>query len=137
MQRSKGVAAILLVGTFVAGAVIGIGGDRYLRARRQTCPSQDRHVHWDAMAKTWGLTATQRTRIDSLLDLQHERVVGLYKPLRTLADSLAAHADAISDSTQARIRLVLTPAQQLKFDAMRATSRKRGASRACHEDKKP
>jgi hypothetical protein len=91
--------------------------------------------YWDATTKEWGITAAQRVTIDSLLDLQHDKVVALYTPLRPALDSVRDHVDALSDSTLNQIRLLLTPDQQTKMDAMRADARKRAAiRRACRDE---
>jgi len=136
MQRSKSLAALFLAGTFIIGGAVGFAVDRALtHPGPQMCGPAGMRGYWDATTKEWGITPAQRVVIDSLLDLQHNKVIALYDPLRTMLDSARDRADAISDSTLGQIRLVLTPKQQAKMDQMRADARQRAAlKRACRDE---
>jgi Spy/CpxP family protein refolding chaperone len=68
------------------------------------------------------------------MDAQRRKISALYKPLRPTMDSVNAQARAVSDSTLAQLRLVLTPEQQKKLDAMRADMRRREAERRARRD---
>ncbi len=129
MPQTKLVAALVIVGAFVAGGAIGVAGDRALRPDANAGGPVDSRTFWDRTAAEWGLTPAQRTVVDSLMDAQHKKMSALYKPLRPTMDSVDALARIISDSTQDRLRLVLTPDQQRKLDVMRADMRKRDAER--------
>jgi hypothetical protein len=129
MQQTKLAAALVIIGAFVAGGAIGVAGDRALRPAVPTGGPVDSRTFWDRTAADWGLTADQRKVVDSLMDAQHKKISVLYKPLRPALDSVDALARSISDSTQNRLRLVLTPDQQKKLDALRAEMRKRDADR--------
>lgn len=129
MQHTKLVAALVIIGAFVAGGAIGVAGDRALRPYTLSGGPVDSRTFWDRTATEWGLTPAQRTVVDSLMDAQRKKMSALYKPLRPMMDSVDALARVISDSTQDRLRLVLTPDQQKKLDAMRTEMRKRDAER--------
>lgn len=135
MQQTKFVAALVIIGAFVAGGALGVAGDRALRTGARGDGGGggggggNPHTFWDRTAKEWGLNTEQRHTIDSLMDAQHGKISALYKPLRPAIDSADALARVISDSTQASLRRVLTPDQQKKFDAMRADMKKRDSDR--------
>ncbi|MDQ2889234.1 MAG: hypothetical protein M3R65_01595 [Gemmatimonadota bacterium] len=129
MQQTKLVAALVVMGAFVAGAAIGVAGDRALRPGARSGGPVDSRTFWDRTAADWGLTPAQRKVVDSLMDAQHTKMTALYLPLRPRMDSIDAIARQISDSTQNQLRLVLTPDQQLKLDALRAEMRKRDSAR--------
>ena len=129
MQQTKLAAALVVIGAFVAGGAIGVAGDRALRPAATAGGPVDSRTFWDRTAADWGLTTDQRKVVDSLMDAQHKKISVLYKPLRPALDSVDALARSISDSTQDRLRQVLTPDQQKKLDALRAEMRKRDAER--------
>ncbi|HEV2643688.1 MAG TPA: hypothetical protein VGT98_13315 [Candidatus Elarobacter sp.] len=134
MQRPKLIAALVVLGAFLAGGVIGIAADRAMRANDHGYRSVDSRTYWDRIGSEWGLTSAQRTVIDSLMDAQRRKISALYRPLRPVMDSVNAQARAVGDSTQAQLRLVLTPAQQKKLDAMRAEMRRHEAERRARRD---
>ena len=129
MQQTKLVAALVMVGVFIAGGAIGVAGDRALRPSAHASGPIDSRTFWDRTATEWELTPAQRTVIDSLMDAQRTKMSALYKPLRPTMDSVDALARAISDSTQDQLRQVLNANQQKKLDAMRAGMRKHEAER--------
>lgn len=135
MQQTKLAAALVIIGAFVAGAAIGVAGDRALRSPAPVGGPVDSRTFWDRTAADWGLTLTQRKVVDSLMDAQHKKMSALYKPLRPTMDSVDALARIVSDSTQDQLRLILTPDQQKKLDALRAEMRKRDADRRAHRMK--
>jgi Spy/CpxP family protein refolding chaperone len=128
MQQTKLVAALVVIGAFVAGGAIGVAADRALRPDSVSGPVDSR-TFWDRTAAEWGLTSAQRTVVDSLMDAQRKKISALYKPLRPTMDSVDALARFISDSTQNQLRHVLNPEQQKKLDALRAEMRKHDAER--------
>ena len=128
MQQTKLVAALVVIGAFVAGGAIGVAADRALRPDSISGPVDSR-TFWDRTAAEWGLTPAQRTVVDSLMDAQRKKISALYKPLRPTMDSVDALARFISDSTQNQLRQVLDPDQQKKLDALRAEMRKHDAER--------
>jgi Spy/CpxP family protein refolding chaperone len=129
MQQTKLVAALVIIGTFIAGGAIGVAADRGLRPDVHAGGPIDSRTFWDRTATEWGLSAAQRTVVDSLMDAQRKKMSALYKPLRPTIDSVDALARVISDSTQDQLRRILTPDQQKKLDELRATMRQRDAER--------
>jgi Spy/CpxP family protein refolding chaperone len=116
------------------GGAGGAAAPRAARANDHGPRPTDSRSYWDRIGSEWGLTASQRTVIDSLMDAQRRKISALYKPLRPTMDSVNAQARAVSDSTLAQLRLVLTPEQQKKLDAMRADMRRREAERRARRD---
>lgn len=129
MQQTKLVAALVIIGAFVAGGAIGVAADRAVRPARHEGGPSDARTFWDRTATEWGLSQAQRHAVDSLMDAQHARISAIYKPLRPSVEAADSLARIVSDSTQVKLRSVLTPDQQKKFDAMRAAMRKRDAQR--------
>ncbi len=80
----------------------------------------------DNAVAAWSAT---RDIIDSLLDVQQKKMAVLYQPLMAEMDSAAGSARAISDSTQAAMREVLTEDQRVKLDQLREEARKQAAER--------
>jgi len=135
VQRSQWRAALILLGAFLIGGALGFSADHLLHVQRSHgCRASDAHAYWDRIAKEWKLTPAQRVVIDSLMDMQHRKISALYAPARPGMDSLAARARDISDSTQAEMRVILTPEQRRKLDAMRVEARRKATERrACRE----
>jgi hypothetical protein len=129
MQQTKLVAALVVIGAFVAGGAIGVAGDRALRSSHRSDGPSDARSFWDRTATEWGLSQTQRKVVDSLMDAQHRKISALYKPLRPAIDSVDSLAGLVSDSTQKALRSILTPEQQVKLDSMRADMRRRDSVR--------
>ena len=134
MQRTKLVAALVVLGAFVAGAAIGVAGDRAFHARDRALLPSDPRTFWNEVKDEWGLTAAQRNVLDSLMDAQHVKIAAIYKPIRPSLDSMNASARAVSDSTLAQLRLVLTPDQQIKLDRLRDEMRRRDVERRAQRD---
>ncbi len=129
VQRSKGLAAILLLAVLVAGGAIGFAAARIVFPNDSTPASRGSRSYWDDIAKEWNLTAAQRVVIDSLLDVQQKKMSVLYQPLMEQMDSTAISARAISDSTQEAMRRVLTEEQREKLDQLRMDARKQAEER--------
>lgn len=135
MQRSQWLAALVLLSAFVIGGALGFSADHVLHVdQAQGCHPSDTRAYWDRIAKDWKLTPAQRVVIDSLMETQHQQIGALYKPFRQRMDSLSLIAQRISDSTQAQLRVILTPEQRVKMEAMRVEARRRAAQRrACRD----
>lgn len=135
MQRSQWLAAFVLLSAFVIGGALGFSADHVLHVdREQGCHPSDAREYWDRIARDWKLTPAQRVVIDSLMENQHQKIAALYQPYRQHMDSLSVIAQEIGDSTQAQLRVILTPAQRVKMEAMRVEARRRAAQhRACRD----
>ena len=113
MQRSQWLAAAVLVGAFLVGGTLGFSADHLLHVESaQGCHPSDTRAYWDRVGEEWNLTPEQRVILDSLMDVQHREIAALFAPIRRQADSLSRIAQQISDSTQARLRVILTPEQR-------------------------
>ena len=121
MQRSKWYALLFLLGAFVAGAAVGVAGDRTVEHKGGGGRGLDR------MARELNLTATQRAAFDSILENRRKQMRELFAPIKPQLDSLTAINEKMRDSTHEQLRKVLTPEQQVKFDRMHEEAKKRAA----------
>ena len=119
MERSKWYALLFLFGAFVAGAAVGVAGDRTLERRAPPRRGLDR------MAHELDLTAAQRAAFDSILESRRTQMRQLFAPIRPQLDSLTALSDKMRDSTHEQLKRVLNPEQQVKFDKMHEEAKKR------------
>jgi Spy/CpxP family protein refolding chaperone len=122
MQQSKWYAVLFLLGAFVAGAAVGVAGDRTVEHNRG---GPRRGV--DRMARDLDLTAAQRAAFDTILENRRKQMRELFAPIRPQMDSLMALGEKARDSTHEQLRRVLTPEQRAKFDKMHDEAKKRGA----------
>ena len=109
-SRPLGVlVASLMALSFVAGAGVGVAGDRLLAPRiglRATL--DDMSAVFDRLA----LTPTQRTMAEAIVARTTPRSQQI---MIEVADRLRA----VSDSLDAELRAILTPAQRLRLDSLR------------------
>ena len=113
MQRSKALAFIALVGMLVVGGAVGFTLDRLVR---DSCTTTSRR-NVDILADRLGLSSTQRTAVDSILDKRHRDLNVALTPVRPQLDSirLAARAEIFKllDSTQhARFQQMIDESQR-------------------------
>ena len=121
MQQSKWYALLFLLGAFIAGAAVGVAGDRTMEHSRGPRRGLDR------MARDLDLTAAQRAAFDTILENRRKQMRELFAPIRPQMDSLVALGEKARDSTHEQLRRVLTPEQRAKFDKMHEEAKKRGA----------
>ncbi len=122
MQKSKSMAVIFLLVAFVAGAALGYAVD-HMYGRK---PGQHggRESMSARVARELSLTPVQHKSLDSLMERRREQLREVYRPIRPQLDSLDKVGRTISDSTHAQVRRILSPDQQVKWDAMRERARK-------------
>src|SRR6476659_4557694 len=125
MQQSKSLALIFLLGAFVAGAAIGVAGDRVLEHNRPR--PAGRRGGLERLARDLNLTTAQKAAFDSILENRQKQLRQLYAPMQPQIDSLDAAGKVIRDSTHEQLRRVLNPDQRAKFDKMHEEAKKRGA----------
>ena len=122
-HRTKILAAIVLLATFAAGALVGVIGYREF-VRRMI----ERHTHDRATAFVLGrlekrldLTPDQTTKIREILDRRHRRMAELR---RTIDPKIRAEIEQANKD----IAAVLTPEQRAIFEKMkmRLMPRERG-----------
>jgi len=100
MQRSKQQALMFLLGAVLVGGALGFSADRVF--------GRDPETHWarrQAFYDDLGLSAGQRSTMDSLLDSRNCQISALMKPMRPQLDS-------IRSSAHQQVLQVLTPAQR-------------------------
>jgi len=116
--RAKVIAAALAV--FILGCVTGAALDSAyrLRAAGQRRPSPSRRLQgrgdfFEALQKNLDLDASQSEKIRGIIDETREG----YRQLQT---EVSPRYDALRLDGRAKIRALLTPEQQQKFDQMTA-----------------
>lgn len=123
MQKSKSMAMMFLLGAFLTGGALGFTAD-HMMERGKHGPRGGRESMSARVARELNLTPEQKTAMDSLMERRREQIREVYRPLRPQLDSLEKVGRAISDSTHAQVRRILTPEQQVKWDEMRDRARK-------------
>lgn len=112
-RSTRSVAVAFVLGALLVGGVVGFTADRVL-GRDDACA---RYFTRSELRKRFAdrlrLTAAQRVRIDSILDLKRAAMDSLLAPTKS---AMAA----VSDSTTRRIEAVLDAEQRTEFAAMRA-----------------
>lgn len=120
-SNTRGLAVLALLLVFLAGAGTGWGVEARYGARGPRRGGRDSMLLDGGPIAQYGLTAAQRTRIDSVLIARRAEIDGFWRgPGQSLR--------AILDSTRADVRAVLTPEQRARFDSAHAehTRRMRG-----------
>jgi len=128
--RAKVIGAALAV--FLLGCVTGAALDSAYRLRaagprRQPHGQQGSDHFFESLKKNLDLDARQTEQIRAVIDDTREG----YRQLRT---EVGPHYDTLRRDGRARIRALLTPEQQQKFDRMTA---ERDARRQAEERERP
>jgi Spy/CpxP family protein refolding chaperone len=126
-MKGRYLGILLLMVTFVAGALVGAAANRVLEARPATaaaarpdsagCVQRDQ----DIFARL-DLTPSQRERIDEILARRREQADIFWQ-------QAGPRLHELMDSTRAEIRMVLTPEQRAEYDRHRAERRSRQEQR--------
>ena len=109
MQQSKNLAIAFLLGAVLVGGALGFTADRMLLRDRISRPEGGR----PSLADRLQLDATQRARLDSLLDDRHRRMNLVMATVRPTLDSIKA-------GSRDEIRLILNPTQLAEFEKVLA-----------------
>jgi len=112
MTRTKGMALAFYIVAMAAGAAVGVTVDRWVLRERLVNEWSDPRAMRTKLADDLRLDATQRVRLDSILDARNRRFEELMAPTRPLLDSVSANA-------RQQIRDLLTPEQQTAYDQLR------------------
>ena len=104
--RSRLLAAAVVTAAVLAGGALGVAADRLVIARRPIAAARG----LDAFAAELGLTAAQRSAVDSIMDARRRAIETIVAPVRP-------QLDAVRDAGRRDIRQRLTPAQQVRYDA--------------------
>jgi len=127
MQQSKWYALLFLIGAFVAGAAVGVAGDRTIEHNRPMPRGGGPRSPLDRMSRDLDLTPAQRAAFDTILESRQKQMRQLFAPIQPQMDSLMALGKVVRDSTHEQLRRVLTPEQRVRFDKMHEEMKKRGA----------
>ena len=125
MTRTKGMALAFYLLAMAAGAAIGVTVDRWMLRERLEREWADPRAMREKLATDLGMDATQRARLDTILDTRNRRFDELMTPMRPRLDSVTVAA-------RPQIRDLLTPEQQTFYDRLR---REREAQRPPQERK--
>ena len=113
--KTKSEAGFLVFVVFVLGVLLGGVGNHLWNARvssnSQPGPRPGGRGGPGQFAQRLGLTPDQQKQIGTIVDDMHAQLQALYAPVD-------AKGDDVRMQTRAKIRAVLTPDQQTKFDAM-------------------
>jgi hypothetical protein len=109
MQQSKNLAIAFLLGAVIVGGALGFTADRVMLRDRISRPEGGR----PSLADRLQLDATQRARLDSIIDDRHRRMDLVVAPVRPTLDSIKQRA-------RDEIRLILNPTQLAEFEKVLA-----------------
>ena len=109
MQQSKNVAIAFLLGAVLVGGALGFTADRVMLRDRISRPEGGR----PSLADRLQLDATQRARLDSIVDDRHKRYDIILSTVRPALDS-------IKQVSRDEIRLMLNPTQLAEFEKVLA-----------------
>jgi Spy/CpxP family protein refolding chaperone len=109
-MRSRQTATMFLLGALLTGGVLGFSANRVFAGGRKPLVQPQRQLR-DQLSERLQLTPAQRERVDSILDDRHRQMTEVLKPVRPRMDSIRLNA-------RANIRRILTPAQEVEFEAM-------------------
>lgn len=104
MQQSKNLAIAFLLGAVLVGGALGFAADRVMM--RDRIARQPGRVN---LADQLELDATQRARLDSILDDRHRRWEVVMAPVQPTLDSIKKRA-------REEIRSMLNPTQRAEFE---------------------
>jgi len=127
-RRSRLVGLALLVMTFLVGALAGAAFTQVLNAREpaptqttaQKLSAHGRHRE-TALLEQLDLSPAQRARVDSILERRRADA-------HVFWESEGKRLRTIVDSTRLEVSAVLTPAQQARYDSLRAELKQRRAA---------
>ncbi len=111
-QKWRGT--LVLVAVFVAGALAGVAVDR-VRASEE--PARRLSLQMSSVFDRLQLTPHQRHAVDSILNASTPRT-------EAVMQEMAPKLNAIVDSVNSDLRLLLTPPQQAVFDSLQRGSRR-------------
>ena len=109
MQQSKNLAIAFLLGAVLVGGALGFTADRVMLRDRISRPEGGR----PSLADRLQLDATQRARLDSIIDERHKRFELIMSTVRPALDSSKKRA-------RDEIRLILNPTQLAEFEKVLA-----------------
>ena len=109
-KRPSARALALTVAVFILGGAVGVLGT-YLAGHMNDGHRRQRIV--DRLTTQLQLSPDQQKKVETILEDGHKRITAIY---RQSQDQARPQYDAVHTEIRTRIRAVLTPAQQPKFD---------------------
>lgn len=109
MQQSKNLAIAFLLGAVLVGGALGFTADRVMLRDRISRPEGGR----PSLADRLELDASQRAKLDSIVDDRHKRYSIIMSTVRPALDSIKLRA-------RDEIRLMLNATQRAEFEKVLA-----------------
>lgn len=110
IKRPSVRAISLMVAVLVLGGIVGVLGTLFVGRMRRP-PRRQPFI--DRISQQLQLSAKQKTDIQAIMDDGHDRFNNVFQQSQ---DQAQAQYDAIRQDVNKRIRAVLTPTQQTKYD---------------------
>ena len=126
-RRTRLMGGALLVAAFVAGALAGTAFERVARAEEpppaaaERAPGErkdGRSGRTSEILKELDLTPEQQRRVDAIMERRHAQMEAFWQ-------GEGRKLRAIVDSARGEVRAVLDPAQQVRYDSLRAARKRR------------
>jgi DNA-binding MarR family transcriptional regulator len=105
------VAVFVLAATFLAGAAVGILGDRMFH-RRRGIPEFATHVMVNRLSRHLDLDDAQRKKVAAIIERHHARINAFFTDMRPRVREEIEQANR-------EIEVLLTPEQRKKFERMK------------------
>ena len=116
-SSARRTAVLLVAVAFVAGALIGVAGDRVMLIhqrdffQRRGVQFMERRIV-DHLGRELQLTPPQRAQVEQILQRHHQR-------MRQISDGIRPQMGQEIDAANREIVSILTPEQRKKFESMR------------------
>ena len=111
-SSTKLLAGVVLVVTFIAGAVIGLVGDRALLMTRSRMTPRGAQFIIDRLDRKLDLDDQQRARVTEIVRRHEARITSIWSAVRP-------QVRQEFDAANGEIEQVLTPEQRQKFEKMK------------------
>lgn len=111
MLTNKGKAQLIIIATFVFGAIAGASGQYLLTRNSSTLQSAGPNNYIEEMAGKLNLSQVQRKQADDIISEARAKYWDLRLQIRP-------QANLIRDDAKVRIRQLLSADQQLIFDGL-------------------
>jgi hypothetical protein len=111
MISSTRKAVLLLIATFILGALTGAAGMAVAERKSESLPRDRRTEYLEHLTRTLGLSGTQRDSVGAVLDR--------YRPtMDTLMQEIRPRLDTVRAAMRVEIAKHLSPKQQKEYEEM-------------------
>lgn len=127
MQRTKQQAMMFLLGALLVGGALGFSADRYIAHDKFASQYGPRSRFYDDL----GLSAQQRSTLDSLAFQQDCTIRALLVPQKSALDSIKARFKRQRDSVFTKDQMATLDARRKEMDARREAEQAKEPKRTC------